>query len=179
MFYFMFGGIWILVSTILLVSFVFVGMPAFAIAIPSLFEIIGIIVFGMGVRKFVKNKKTNKYGIECFGKVLDNSIVNMYTNGRPEYKASILVYIENENKTEVVEEIIGFERVLYPINSYVKVKYYKGDINFIESNIKYEQLSYNAQYILKNDVIESNELDNSLDSEDEVTINGHKYRRVD
>ena len=63
---------------------------------------------------------------------LYRSIDGSYVNDAPEYQADVYLYITSEGRTETITEIIGFDPMKYPIKSYVKVKYYQGDINIEE-----------------------------------------------
>ena len=82
-----------------------------------------------GLKKIIGDKKTKKYGLQCYGIVIAIQESGTYVNGNPEYKA-ILDFLNPEtHQVQTLEEIVGFNYNKYPINSYVSCKYYQWDIN--------------------------------------------------
>ena len=138
----------------------------------GLFWAVGLFMMGKGLIKVIKNILTNQRGEECFGRV--DSIYNSgaYVKNRPELKADFLVYIPSTQETKVVSEIIGFNRYNYEIGSYVKLKYYEGDIN-IEGVIEEFELPSDAKY-----QFDESPLFDSLD-QNTIVINGVEYVRKD
>ena len=92
---------------------------------------IGIIMMFIGLKEIIRNIKTNVYGIKCFGKVLDIYSTGVKINGRTVYKASVLIYLENEGITKIINEKIDYKNRFLK-DCYVTVKYYNGDINFVD-----------------------------------------------
>lgn len=112
-----------------------------------------------GIKRILIDKKTDKKGIECYGRIISISESGTYLNGKPEYKAEFLVYVYIENITKNIYETIGFNKEKYPLGSYVKLKYYNNDINIIElientNNIPENILKYLDVEIDKNENID-------------------------
>lgn len=148
MFEIIFGSIWTLMVAIM--TFLFYFAPEAAIRVNgeevsqevfsamlgpkilfAIFWAIGLFMLFSGLKKVIKNAFTNTNGEPCFGRICDIYKSGAYVNGIPELKADILVYIPSINETQVISEIIGFDSFKYPKGSYVQLKYYNGDINFI------------------------------------------------
>ena len=98
-----------------------------------IFEIAGLWMLFSGLKKIIRNKKTNKYGKKCYGIVVDIVESGTYVNDKPEYLAVIDLLNPETHQIEMIEEVIGFNDELYEINSYVLCKYYDGDINIVKS----------------------------------------------
>lgn len=98
----------------------------------GLFWFIGIFILIKGIRKVIINYNIDTKGEECYGRISRIYNSGNYVNDRPELKADVIVYIPSLSDTDVISEVIGFDYSKYPKDSYVKVKYYNGDINFDE-----------------------------------------------
>lgn len=98
----------------------------------GLFWFIGIAISVKGIRKIIINYNTDTKGEECYGRISRIYNSGNYVNDRPELKADVIVYIQSLSDTEVISEVIGFDYGEYSEDSYVRVKYYNGDINFEE-----------------------------------------------
>ena len=100
-------------------------------------------------------------------------------NNAPQYKANFLVYIPSQNKAEKISEVIGFNPLKYPIQSFVKGKFYENDIN-IKETVEYNNLPLNIRqkfdYYRRDNSIDT---DNNILSEDIITINGVKYKKIE
>jgi len=174
MFELIFGLIWTLFSSIfVVVMFLAEDVPPFFILIIALFIIIGVFLFIKGLLKVIKNIKTNKYGEVCYGYINNIYPDGSYVNGSPEYKADIYTYIPSTNTTENISEIIGFDSLKYPVESYIVGKYYEGDINIEKRLDSFQELPLNAQYCFNN--IE----EQKKASENIIIINGQKYQKID
>ena len=137
MFKFLFGLVWTaFVTPLFIILLVIPGeqknsvvMSLFLFSFFILFEVIGLYMLISGLRQIIKDRKTKKRGIKCYGIVNDILITGSFVNGYPEYKV-VLDFVNPETKKlETIEEIIGFDYYKYPIDSIVLGKYYKGDIN--------------------------------------------------
>lgn len=95
-----------------------------------IFEIAGLWMIYLGAKKVKRNRDTNKYGKSCYGIVVDVQTTGTYMNGNPEYKAIVDLINPETNEVETLEEVVGYDEDLYPIDSFVLCKYYQGDINF-------------------------------------------------
>lgn len=127
----MFGGVW--TGFVFLMSLAVVLSGALeALAILSIFWIIGIIFLIIGIRKKIIDSNTDKYGEVCFAKI-KNVYSDTVINGRREFKAEFIVYVPSERDVRIISEIIGFDPVDYPKNGYAKVKYFKRDINILKA----------------------------------------------
>ena len=110
--------------------------------------IIGIIIIISGIRKIIKDSKTKKLGIICYGVIKNLKQTGTYYNEEPEYKALIDVINPNTNQLEHIEEVVGFNYNKFPIGSFVMCKYYEGDINF-EHKIEPSEVPSSYREILK------------------------------
>lgn len=174
MFELIFGIIWTLFSSIFVfVTFISEDVPLLFKFMMCIFLIIGIIMIIKGLQKVIKNMKTNNYGEICYGYIQNVYPDGSYVNGMPEYKADILTYIPSTNSTETISEIIGFNPMKYPTDSYVIGKYYEGDINLEEIVNNFEQLPINVQNCFSNIEEEKKKI------EDIVVINGVRYKRIE
>lgn len=138
MFEVLFGLVWITFITGAIVVSIFgqsassSGIPIFVYPIFALFEFIGIFIFTRGLKKIIKDRKTQKYGTHCYGVISDIVQTGASVNGNPEYKAVIDFVNPNTQQLDTLEEIVGFNYNKYHINSYVLCKYYEGDVNIID-----------------------------------------------
>jgi len=188
MFKFKFGLVWTLfVTPIFIMCLVIPGeqrngidMNIFLFIFFIVFEIIGLYMLISGIKTIIKDKKTKKYGTQCFGIVRDIQQTGAYVNDNPEYKALLDIVNPETNQIEKIEEIVGFDYRKYPINSYIQCKYYEGDINIdrvvaeneIPGGIKRMIIPIGQQQ--KPEYID---LEFSPDRE-YVTIDGVKYKKI-
>lgn len=161
------------------------SIPIFVYLIIGLFWIIGIFLLIKGTKKVIRDRNTKIYGEECCGKIIRVYPSGVRVNGTPELKADVLVYIYSENRTETFSETIGFYPGDYSLGAYVKGKYYNGDINFKEECSE-SMIPFYIKEKIDSEVTSSlkinNELENNLvntKNNDEIIINGIKYRKVD
>lgn len=172
---FVFSIIWLAFTGI----FTFAGttnsssLDPVSIIVIIIFWIIGITLFSKGLRKIIKNYKTEKYGEECYGIVNNIYPTGTYINHQPEFKADFIVYIPSQNKTEIVSEVIGLNYGKYPIQSFVKCKYYENDVN-IKGIIDYNSIPLNIRPNLDSYLPQTN----TQTAEDIITINGVRYQKV-
>ena len=185
MFLFLFGLFWTLFTMIFIVTFFVSGsVDIVAFLLILVFLVVGIVMMIIGGRQLIKNYKTNKYGEICYGIIKNVYPDGSYVNNKPEYKADVIVYIESQNKKETITEIIGFHPEKYPEDTFVELKYYEGDINFLKSNLNLESISANAQYILKDDIGVKIEQNAPLspgvsNGEDIIMVDGVRYKKID
>lgn len=147
MFELIFGSIWTAFVTPIFLFCLFVpgeqrggadmNLPLFAIFV--LFEYVGIYVLTRGLKTVIKDIKTKKYGIECYGIVSNIKPTGARANNNPEFKAIIDFINPETNEVDTLEEIIGFNYNKYPVYTYVLCKYYQGDIN-IEHSIPEDEV---------------------------------------
>lgn len=173
MFLLIFGIVWTLFSSLFLIIPILAGEGFdLFIIIPLLFIAIGIVMIVISSKKIIRDKKTDKYGEIGYGIIQSVYNSGTYINGEPELKADVLVYLESQNRVETISEIIGMGRPKYQINAVVKLKYYNGDINFIEEVTNYDYLSENIRIFIDNNKT-------NVDNNDIIEINGAKYKRID
>lgn len=141
----------------------------------GLFWVIGFWLIFQGLKKIIKDSTTNKNGEICFGKICNIYHSGTYVNGYPELKADILVFIPSTQETKTISEIIGFDINKYQIDSYVRLKYYNGDVN-IEDVVDSSILPLNAQDIL---VSSRNTENYNMALNDTIVIDGVEYVRKD
>ena len=139
----------------------------------GIFWVVGIFMLFKGIRKILRDTSTNLKGEECFGKVCNIYNSGAYVNGRPELKADILVYIPSIQETKIVSEIIGFDMYKYRIGSYVKLKYYNGDINF-KGIVDVYELPSDAKY-----QFEKTQPFFDLNEKNTIVVDGIEYVRKD
>lgn len=186
MFKFKFGLIWTLFTSAIFAVCVFIpaeqrngaemGLGLYIFFI--LFEAIGIFLLYSGIKTIIKDKKTKKYGRECFGIVNDIRSTGASVNGNSEYKAVINIVNPETNTTTEIEEIIGFDYYKYPINSYVLCKYFEGDIN-IERLAEATEIPENIKQNLAPLQNQINALNVEVSADkDYAIIDGEQYKRV-
>ncbi len=138
----------------------------------GIFWAVGIFMLFKGIIKIIRDTSTSVKGEECFGKICNIYNSGAYINGRPELKADILVYISSTQETQIVSETIGFNMYKYRTGSYVKLKYYNGDIN-VEGIIDEFELPADAKYKFeKSQLFDSN-------AKDTIIVDGIEYVRKD
>ena len=92
------------------------------------FELFGLYFLIRGLITIIKDKKTNKRGLECYG-IIRNIQRTGEFNNKLEYKAIVNFINPETNELETLEENIGFNYPQYDIDTYVLCKYYQGNIN--------------------------------------------------
>ncbi len=168
MFELIFGLLFTIISTIILIVFLASGESnIIVLLVCGLFLIIGLIFMIKGLIKIIKDILTSKKGEECYGCVKDIQETGEYVNGAPIYKAEFNVYVESEYRTFELSEKIGMKPEKYPIGSYAKLKYYDNDINIIES---IEETS------IPEEIKEKIKVDKMID--EIIEIDGIKYKRM-
>lgn len=172
MFELVFGIFWTLFSLFMFFIVLFSKAGMSAVLFLVFFIAIGVFLIVKGLTKVVRNYKTSKNGEECFGIIKNVYESGTYINDSAEYKADVIVYIESLGKVEIISEVIGFNLSKFPVGSYVKLKYYNGDINILDV-VDYNSISENSKYYLKN------EESNIEKVEDIITVNGVKYKKMD
>jgi hypothetical protein len=126
------------------------------------FEVVVIIVLVKGLKTVIRDNKTKKYGIECYGIVRDIIITGSYENDHPEYKA-VIEFLNPENyQIQTLEEIVGFDYNKYPINSYVLCKYYEGDVN-IEMVVQNSEVPGDVLKLIVPEELPQDDLDYEMD----------------
>lgn len=137
----------------------------------GIFWAVGIIMIAVGVRKIIRNAKTEKFGEVCYGRITDIRRTGSAVNGVPELKAVVVVYIESLGTTQEIEEVIGLAtKRKYNIGDYIEGKYYNGDIN-IDSYIPKDVIPLHIQDTFRNLKIGI--------GEDEIIVDGVNYVRKD
>ena len=172
MFELVFGFVWLLITAPVTFAFFLSTDQAdtnivAVLLFLSVFWIIGILMLIKGLIKVIRNILTAKNGKYYIGKIIEVYPSGNSVNGRSLYNAEITFYIDSENEIKTLKETVGYSEDKYPIGSYVKVKYYKNDINIIEA-IEDESL---VPYKLKDIKVDNDE--------DIIEQNGHKYKRID
>ena len=134
----------------------------------GIFWLVGIVFFVSGLLEILKNYKTDKYGEPCYGRILNITNTGCYSNGVPELKATICVYVESTGTLEYADEILGMAtKVQYSKGDYVEGKYYNGDINIISEiseNLVPSHIVSELSGLLKDDLLE-----------DTIIIDGVEY----
>lgn len=150
------------------------GIDLFSIIFVGIFWAVGIFVLVKGLKKVIINHNTEKLGEECYA-IIKNVYPNgNRVNGAPEFNANFLVYVSSKNTIEQVSEKIGFNAFKYQPNTFVKGKYYNGDIN-IKETIDYNSIPLNIRSNFDH-LIPSN---TNQTTEDIITVNGVKYKKMD
>ena len=102
-----FGIIWTVITTLVAVPMCLGGINLFLGLFFLLFYGIGITMITIGARTIHKNNMTKKYGIPCYGIVLNVVETGTYVNGAPEYKAEVQIMNPETSNIETIYEIIG------------------------------------------------------------------------
>lgn len=141
------GAIFLCLAVILL----FIGMIFQEISSTLIF--ISIVFFAFGIYfllRYIKSKKIDKEvdekGEICYGFIKGIKNTGIYKNSAPELNAIVCVYVNSTKTVESSEDSIGFAPGLYPNYSYVKVKYYNGNINILEK-VEFNNLPIEVQNI--------------------------------
>ena len=172
MFEFTFGLSWTIFMIFFTIPFLITKeVNLFAILVIGGFWIIGIVILVKGIKKVVANHKTEKFGEECYA-----LIKSIYRNGnkvnhRPQFNAEFLVYVPSKNTLEQVTEDIGFNNGRYQVDTFIKGKYYNGDIN-VKEVVDYNTLPLNIRPSFE-------QLMSKDTNSDIITIDGVKYKRID
>lgn len=150
------------------------GIDLFLILFVGIFWFIGIFLLVKGLKKVIANHNTEKLGEECYAMIRNIYPNGNSANGAPEFNADLLVYVSSKNTMEQVSERIGFNAFKYQLNTFIKGKYYSGDIN-IEETIDYNSIPLNIRpnfdHLISNNTKQI--------AEDIITINGVKYKKID
>ena len=184
MFFLLFSIIWLIICSLFFIPFIVIGEISKIIIFIIFFYGIGIFLLYKGLVEFIRNRKTSKNGEICYGVVERLETTGSTLNGNPEYKAIVNLYVESQNKVISCSDKIGFKPEKYSEGKCVKLKYYEGDINFIEGNIAFENISSNAQFYLK-DYIYNKEEQTYINSsvvylnDNVIEVNGVKYKKMD
>jgi len=178
------GIIWTVITNVLLFMFLVIFKEIsmegniFMIIFFTVFELIGILLIFGAIKQLIKDKKTNKYGIQCYGIITDVRTTGTYVNGNPQYKAIVDIINPETHQVETCEDVTGFDYNQYPINCYVICKYYNGDIN-IENSISETTIPEEIKQYLVPIPQESEQPNVEFSSDEEyVTIDGIQYKKV-
>lgn len=137
-----FGCIWSAATIIIGISII-VGLEgyagekeiAFVICYLAIFLAIGLFVTFLGVRKYIMDVKTEKFGELCYGLVQRVKISGKDSEDGKYIKARVKVYIQSYDVVDEAEEEVLCEKSTdendYAEGDFVRVKYYNGDINFV------------------------------------------------
>lgn len=144
----------------------------------AIFEVIGISILVKGIKTVKKDKKTKKYGVNCYGIVRDIVETGSSSNGKSEYKALVEFLNPATSNVEKIEEIVGFDSNKYPVNSYVLCKYFEGDIN-IENLLSEIDVPEDVKKIIFPIQVHPVFSNFQFSSDKEyVTIDGVEYKKV-
>ena len=183
MFETIFGAVWLIFTTICFFMFFsqtlsnssaqfsfnyLVMLSPFAI----IFYGIGIWMFTKGLKKIIRDTRTNKYGINTFGKVLHIKTTGNVANGVPEFAAEIATYIPEYNDFMVITESVGFGNMEYQPGTFVDLKFFNNDINVIKP-----MESVNISSVLRERINE--QFPTEEDKPKEIYIDGVRYIRED
>lgn len=187
MFLVIFGLIWTLVSGFVLTIMLSTGDgPIGAILFMLLFVGVGLFCMIKGILEVLRNYMTNKKGIVCYGIIEKLEPTNTSYNGNPVYRANAMIYLESENRVISCSESLGLDIRNIVEGSCVKVKYYNNDINYIDMNVDFNTIPYNAQNALSSYYIDRTKINNttSVDSrviyenDNIIEVNGVKYKKM-
>lgn len=183
-----FGIIWELISFPILIGFIdSIASGEFALNFPLgffalLFNGIGFGFLAVGIRKKIRDTSTNKYGEECYGRVIDARPNGTSINGRRQYDAEVELFVKSLNQIIKAKEVSGLGSSDYKTGDYVKVKYFNGDINFIEK-VYPDYLPVDAQQALKNVQVNIENYGPTApqiiyESIDIIQVDGVRYKRI-
>ena len=134
------------------------------------FIAVGVIFIFVGLRRIIKNAKTEMFGEMCYGRITDVFESGTYINDIPELKAHITVYIESTGTLEEVSSVIGLaNNKKYNVGDYVEGKFYNGDIN-LTSYVPETLIPLHIQDKFQN-------ININLKEQDSIIIDGIEYVR--
>lgn len=188
MFYIYFGSLWTLITAFVTYGFygnlggtirvngAVVSQAEFSAMLGpkifiGIFWFIGISVLIKGIITVKKDSDTENKGELAYGRITRVYKSGTYINNRPEYKIDAKVFIPSTFETTMLSEVIGFNRSLYPVGTYVEVKYYNNDINIVRMIDLEEMPSHIADRLYKETA--------SIDDQNTIIIDGVEYVRKD
>lgn len=127
------------------------------LAIVTLLLIVGLLMIFLGLKRYITDNRTERFGEVCFGRIKEIYSDKVEFDGSKELKAKVKVYIPSYNIVVDAEEIIGYDDSDYEAGDYVKVKYYIGDINFVSKIEAPMDLPEKARHLLEDRVSSSGE----------------------
>ena len=130
----------------IMVSFVMIGVGKTSLIIfTSPFIIFGAFIFYKGLKQRIKDKKTEKNGELCFGRIKETKNNGTEVNGIPYQDAYIYAFIPSLGTVKMMKENIGKYSEKYLPGIYVKLKYFENDINILgvvnENEVPQNQLN--------------------------------------
>lgn len=171
-----FGIFWSLMTLIMTIAFARSAeeMQFSLIIFLGLFWLVGISLLVKGLKKIITDNKTEKLGEECYGQIKNIYPNGCYVNNAPEFNADFLIYIQSKNSMERITEKIGFDPNKYQVNSFIKGKYYNGDIN-IKEVVDYNLIPLNIRPNFDHLI----SAETNVSGADIITVNGVRYKRID
>lgn len=180
MFELCFGLIWIVFSSIAIGAVFSIPKserPIAAIVMIVVFLIIGIVIMAIGIKKLVSNMLTAVKGIETYGIIMDIYPSGASVNGKNIMNADVIIIEEDGNRGRYTESI-GTGGNKYNTGDYVKVKYYKNDINIIDRVQKEEIPYYTLEKLSIEEEIINGPVNESIEvNGDTIVVNGVEYVR--
>ena len=131
----------------------------------GLFWIGGAIILIRGIRKILKNQKTEKNGEQCYGKICGIRPTGAKIMGKTVYKVLVATFIQSFNQTNILETEIGTDNIAYSVGTYVELKYYKGHTK-IDKIIEMNQIPQEICGLINQNVEQYNK------THETVNING-------
>ncbi len=98
----------------------------------GLFLSVGVVLLVISIKKIIRDKKTDKHGMITYGLVSGLKPTGAKYGGREELKAEVIIVDDIYNLSRY-EEVVGSSYNKYPVGTFVKVKYFEGDINIISA----------------------------------------------
>jgi hypothetical protein len=141
----------------------------------AIFWIIGLWLLSSGIYKTVRNMRTSVYGDETYGIIVDIKPSNNSINDRPVLEATVALL--DGNAVIELTESIGVGQNKYATGDLLRVKCYKNDINILDTIARSEVPSY-ALEILDTQYLNYH-IPNHNGEAKYITINGHRYKKVD
>jgi hypothetical protein len=112
--------------------------PIVMFILTALLAITGLAFFIYGFKEVYKDSRTHLSGVDTYGFVIyvDKSIAKIGDEHILQATAAVVTHQKGKNKNllgeiKIVEEDIGLAPARFAVGDYVKVKYCKGDINFV------------------------------------------------
>lgn len=148
----------------------------------GVFILIGVIFLIVGIRKLLKNAATSVKGEESYGIITRVACSNTYVNGQPIMDGFISVVVDDT--VQEFKESLGLNYKKGGLGDCVRVKYYNGDVNIIET-VLFEEIPYHMQDKLRSYHEQSGisstaqHIDTHEPIGDYVVINGVQYKKQD
>lgn len=100
-----------------------------SLVITGVLLILGLVLIYVGIKKMLSNFATKRKGIEIYGIVVECCKFNKYEINKGNHYCLKVLIVDDENKVRIFDERCTWNP---DVGTFLKVKYYKDDINIID-----------------------------------------------